>query len=89
VLDDGGMDGSGRPQKRPIMFSAAYDFDKPPTLTTGVLMVPEEAMKAMQAEVERLRAALKPLAMIDSEMPQDQDFVMVPRDLLRAVSALL
>jgi len=40
------------------MYSATYDPDKPPTMTTGVLMVPEETMKALRAENERLRAAL-------------------------------
>jgi hypothetical protein len=37
------------------MFSATYDPKKPLTMTTGVLMVPEETMKAMHAELDRLR----------------------------------
>jgi hypothetical protein len=40
------------------MYSATHDPNKPPTMTTGVLMVPEETMKAMRAEIERLREAL-------------------------------
>jgi hypothetical protein len=44
------------------MFSATYDPKKPLTMTTGVLMVPEETMKAMHAENERLRAALERIA---------------------------
>jgi hypothetical protein len=40
------------------MFSSTYDPKKPLTMTTGVLMVPEETMKAMHAEIERLREAL-------------------------------
>jgi hypothetical protein len=37
------------------MFSSTYDPKKPLTMTTGVLMVPEETMKAMHAELDRLR----------------------------------
>ncbi len=43
------------------MYSATFDPNRHPTMTTGVLMVPEETMKAMQAEIERLRAGLADL----------------------------